>query len=743
MASPQRHPARPSPPDEDTGATLERSIRAGPPPWLVPTVVATATLIAFLPALANAFVDWDDPKNLLENPHYRGLRPANLAWMFTTFYMGHYQPLSWLTLGFDYVVWGMDPFGYHLTSVAIHVANAALVYLLAQRLLQLAAGRRSSPGGRDGATQAAAGFAALLFAVHPLRVESVAWATERRDVLVGFFSLLTILAYLRAAISTSVAERRRLLVASAVLYLCALGSKVIAVTLPAVLVVLDVYPLRRIPMDLRGWWRGDGRRVLAEKMIYLLPAVAASVGAFHAQRQYPAILTLEQYGIAERIAQSLYGLAFYLYKTLVPVALSPLYELRIPMNVVEPRFVVGGAVVAAVTVLAWTARHRVPALAAAWVCYIAVLSPVLGIFQNGPQITADRYTYLSCLGWAILAGGGWRRLWTTTAAAARRWPARPVLAAGTGVVVLALGTLTWRQTQVWRTSETLWRHALAIDPKNIKACTSLWRCLHDQNRHAEALALCEDFLRSSPGIAEVERNAGITLAALNRMPEAAVCLEASVARRPDDAIAQNALAVALVRLGREEDAIRRLEQAIDADPRLPDAYINLGNIRRRQGRLDEAARLYETALAKRPDDGVALRGLAAALVQAGRADEAAARLREALARHPDNASVLAVLASLLASCPDDRIRNGEEAVRLAQAAVDRTRQENAAALAALATAYAETGAFEPAVRTLRLAMRIATARGNLEQMEQFAEMLRHFEANTPFRMPGPPTTPRP
>ena len=231
--------------------------------WLVPVLIAVLTGAAFFPALENGFVDWDDEKTLLDNPNYRGLGWDQLRWMFTTFYMGHYQPLSWMTFGLDYLLWGIDPFGYHLTNLLLHTANAVLFYFLTLRLLSLPA--RAVPG--EFALQVAAGFAALVFALHPLRVESVAWVTERRDVLSAFFLLWTILCYLRAtAGAEGDSARWRWLSAAVIVYGLSLLSKAGGITLPVVLLVLDVYPLRRLGVEAGKWFGPAARQVWWEKV---------------------------------------------------------------------------------------------------------------------------------------------------------------------------------------------------------------------------------------------------------------------------------------------------------------------------------------------------------------------------------------------------------------------------------------------------------------------------------------------
>src|SRR3989449_5724761 len=242
---------------------------------LLPVLIALVTVVPFLPTLDNQFVNWDDDDNLVENPHYRGLGWTHLRWMWTTFHIGHYAPLTWMTFGLDYLFWGLKPVGYHLSNLLLHAANAAVFYLVARRILGSAL---SGPRERGNVgLAAAAAFAALLFALHPLRVESVAWATERRDVLSGLFYLLTLLVYLQAG--EQGARGRSGYWASVGLFVCALLSKSMAVSLPVVMLILDVYPLRRLG-GARGWWGEPARRIYLEKIPFVLLALAASGGAF-------------------------------------------------------------------------------------------------------------------------------------------------------------------------------------------------------------------------------------------------------------------------------------------------------------------------------------------------------------------------------------------------------------------------------------------------------------------------------
>ncbi|MGH7358008.1 MAG: hypothetical protein ACREJR_04230, partial [Candidatus Rokuibacteriota bacterium] len=360
--------------------------------WAAPVVVAGVSFLVFLPALDNGFV-WDDRPNLLANPHYRGLGWDRLRWMATAFHMGHYIPTTWLSLALDHAAWGMNPVGYHLTNVVLHALNAGLFCLVAARLLRRATALTGWP------LAVAASGAALFFAIHPLRVESVAWVTERRDLVSGAFLLVTVLLYLSAG-ETEGAPRRGWLAASVVTFGLALTAKSIVMTFPAVLVLLNVYPLGR--MTLARPWTGV-RRVAWEVSPFLLLSTLLAGAAVAAQMPH----ALGTYPWPTRIAVAFYALWFYLVKTLVPVNLSPLYEVPIPLHPLEPRFVVSVVGVLAVSAAVVAMRRRWPAGLALWTYYVVALSPTLGLaVRAGFQLGADRYTYLACLGWALLVGTG-------------------------------------------------------------------------------------------------------------------------------------------------------------------------------------------------------------------------------------------------------------------------------------------------------------------------------------------------
>lgn len=458
-------------------------------------VVMVVTVATFLPTLGNGFVSWDDATNFLNNTNYRGLHWANLRWMFTSVHLGHYIPVTWLTLGLDYVLWGMNPKGYHLTALLLHATNAILFYLLAGRLLKL-----GLAPGREGALAGVwlgAAVAALIFAVHPLRVESVAWVTERRDLVCGLFTLLAAHGYLTA---WSRGDRERLhsgwYWATVLLFVLALLSKSIVVGLPLVLLVLDFYPLRRLSRNTPGR-AACLARLVREKAPFLALSAALTLAMLVHGARHHLLTSLETLGIVERLGVSGYGLAFYLWKTLLPWPLSPFYELHHPIRFLSAKYLGSAVGVLAVTLGFLMARRRYPAGLAAWVAYVVLLLPVIGIVHNGEQSVADRYSYLPCLGWALLAGAGvswcWRRRRSTVPARV----ARLVLTLS-ATVVFALAGLSGLQIRVWHDSETLWRQVLAVDPESAFGHYYLAQLVASKGRFVEARAEFERAVELAP-----------------------------------------------------------------------------------------------------------------------------------------------------------------------------------------------------------------------------------------------------
>lgn len=413
--------------------------------WIVAGIVL-AVCASFAPTLSNDFVNWDDDLVLTDNPAYRGLSPSHLAWMMTTTHGGHWQPLTWLSYAADHAVWGMDPRGYHLTNLLLHALNAVLVWAILRTLL---AGR-----GPDGVVATAAAVGAIFFAIHPLRVESVAWATERRDVLSGCFWLLAILAYLRAVAGGG---RPRLALGALAL---SLTAKAWGMTFPLVLLILDAWPLGRL--------RPNPTAVIREKVPFAVLAALAAGLAFRAQHSVPEMRSLADHGVASRVAQAAYGLCHYLAATVLPIGLSPAVLLEPDMDPFHPRYLIALAAVVAITTAALLLRRRAPWLLATWAAYVVIVAPVLGLAQTGPQLVADRYTYLAMLPWTALLAAGLVAVWSNAASLAMK---RAVTAAA-ALVLVTNGALTFRQIRVWHDSLTLWNHTLAVDPDNWVAYTN-------------------------------------------------------------------------------------------------------------------------------------------------------------------------------------------------------------------------------------------------------------------------------
>jgi tetratricopeptide (TPR) repeat protein len=558
--------------------------------WLVALAVCLATVAVFVPVLQNQFVNWDDDVTLVDNPAFRGLGWPNLRFMFTTTLLGHWIPLTWMSFGIDYLIWGMRPIGYHLTSLLVHAGAAIVFFFVAVRLLGIRA-------IGEGPLRAGAAAAALFFAIHPLRVESVAWATERRDVLSGVFVLLTVLTYLRAVGGDS-SRRRRWLAASEACYALALAAKAIAMTLPAVLIVLDIYPLRRLGPRWRDFTTRAARRVWREKVPYLILALAGALAAAYAQRGLAE--SLETRPLAGRIGVAVYGLGFYLWKTAIPMPLSPLYEIPPRVDPLAPAIVASAVAVGAITAALVYARAKWPAGLAAWVSYVVLLAPVSGLLQSGPQLVAARYSYLPCLGWAILIGAGVVRLFER--ATSRR---RGAQLARAGIVAsalcgLGLGALTWRQTHVWRDSETLWSHVAALDPRSSIAHNNLAALYVAQGRLDEAVTEARTALGLSPEWEDPRATLAVALARLGRLAEAGEerarlgyallkhgrtdaaldLFRKEVGARPGDAAARNNLGVALLAKGDADRAIDQFEEALKIDPGYDRARRNLAAARR-------------------------------------------------------------------------------------------------------------------------------------------------------------------
>ncbi len=597
--------------------------------WLAAAALAGATFAAFVPALRCEFVNFDDPQYVGKNPNVStGLSAENARWAFTTFENANWHPLTWLSLQLDASLWGLNPSGYHLTNVLLHAANAALLFLALRSL--------------TGALWRSAAVA-LLFAVHPLRAESVAWVTERKDVLSALFGFLALWAYAAYAKTPSV----RLYLAVGAALALSLMAKPMFVTLPCLLLVLDWWPLGRTratrpdglpPAAGRPSPSGPGRataspdrpgpgpgtgtqllqaapavkpapaaparrpatllRLAAEKLpLFALVAASAAVTA-RAQAAEGAVADLAMFSPAIRLGNAAVSYVAYLAMTAWPTNLAIYYPHPIynyDGGEVLPAAQVGGALLllAALTAGAVALRRRAPYLLAGWLWYVGTLVPVIGLVQVGGQAYADRYTYFPQVGLLLAA------CWGAADLAPRALP-RVALAAG-AVVAVVLAALTWDQLHVWHNSVSLWEHDIKVARDCPTAQMNLGEMYMDRGRYEEA----------------------------------ARCFGRAIQLDPKPPKPHSNLGNAFLKLGRADDAEREQKMALHLDPNVAEVYFNLGLVQVARNRPTEAAHYFTEALRLQPKSAEALSSLGLILLQRGRLEEAEGHLRQAVRYDPN------------------------------------------------------------------------------------------------------------
>lgn len=536
---------------------------------LAALAVAFAVVLLYLPALRNGFVGWDDDIYVYNNPQIRSLAPSSLLRAFTHVHAasGNWHPLTMVSHAVDYAIWGLRPLGHHLTSILLHGLNAALVVLVAVRVLQArAAGRALSRP----AVLAAGAAAGLLFGLHPLRVESVAWVSERKDLLSALFYLLGVLSYLRYARRAAVATWPRTdqcYLATLLCFVLSLLSKPMALSFPLVLLIIDWYPLRRLE-------NAGVRRLLLEKIPFFLLDLGLATVTVLAQRASGAFRPLAEVTLGTRVLVATKAAAMYLAKTVLPRGLLPFYSYPMHVSLLSWDFGVPVVVMAAAVVACLATVKRQPVFAAVLASYLVVLLPVLGIVQIGPQSMADRYTYLPSVSLVAFVAAGFGLLWDGLPVASAWWKKATVLTAG----LLLLGLLSWqsvRQIGVWKNSETLWSHVLAHEPWNTEAYNNRASYYYDRGEYEKALADYDSALRVQPSLGP-----------------------AHASKRRSAYF--NDRAVTYVRLGRYAEALADESQAISLRPMEASNYFNRGNIYFLAGRYPEARDDFDRAIAASP-----------------------------------------------------------------------------------------------------------------------------------------------
>jgi len=565
-------------------------------PGILGLVIAAAALAVYLPSIGNGFVGWDDPAYVSENPHLKSLSVASVKWAFGTFHHSNWHPLTSLSYSLDYTIWGLDPQGYHLTNALLHAVNVYLVVILAARLFGAAFYR-----SREAALLGAA-FVGNLFAVHPLHVESVAWISERKDVLYALFWLLSILAYLQYATSSN---RRRSVIAyqlSLASFVLSLLSKPMAISLPFVLLILDFCPLGRLHRNRR----------LAPLLLEKLPffALCAGSAAITLAAQSTSVKPFAFYSLADRLWGASAALVFYLRKTAVPLDLVPFYPLPVTVQPLEPQYWGSAVLVVTLTVISLRLLQKLPVLAATWAYFVISLVPVLGILQVGSQAAADRYMYLPILGPLMLIGAAVAKR-ADRLDQPRRTRCISVAVAVISVIAVALSVLTVRQTRIWKDTLTLYNYVIERFPESPKFYAGRASYYMNAGRPEEAIADVSkviDFNLRYPARAEVGKLDFSVLRAtahhtLKQYAEAANDYSAALVRDPDNADYLYNRGIARASLGRSGEAIADYRQVISIRPEFASAHNNLGITLAKMGDYAAAIESFSAALSLAPGEG--------------------------------------------------------------------------------------------------------------------------------------------
>ncbi len=706
--------------------------------WLVVGIcvfLAAITLAVFGRTFGYGFVNYDDDQYVYENPQVTpGLTLHGIIWASTFGEIGHWHPLTWFSHMLDCQLWGLNASGHHLTNVLLHTAVVILLFLALREM--------------TGALWRSA-FVAAVFAIHPLRVESVAWVAERKDVLSGMFFMLTLWAYVRHVRGPKSLVRHITIV---VLFALGLMAKGMLVTLPFVLLLLDYWPLNRL-----------GKTPLPRLIVEKIPLFVLSAASCVATSLVPEkVSPIYQMPLFLRIENAMVSCVAYLWQMVYPAGLAVVYPNPVgglPLWEVALAFVLLAAVSAG-AVLCWRKR---PYFLIGWLWYLGVLVPVIGIVQISFYARADRYTYLPQIGlyigltWALAElSGSWRFR-------------RPVLGGLAVVIIAVLSVVSFIQTSYWRDNVLLWSHTLGCTSGNPTAHDNLGAALLKKGRVGEAIEQFQITLELQPESASAHNNLGAAFLEQGRVDEAIEQYRKTIAIQPNHVIAHymlgnllvrkgqvdeavshylkaleinpdnaevhNNLGLALFQKGQMDEAIAHCQKALEINPHFAEAHFTLGNALFQKEQLDQAIAHYQQALAIRPNFTGVHYNLGNALLQIGRVDEAVVQYQKVLEVHPDSAEVynkLRQLAWMLATSPDASIRNGVKAVELAQQANQLAGGKNPGFLHTLAAACAEAGRFDDAIQNAQKAIELARAAGQPDLVEQLTGELKLYEARLPF-----------
>jgi protein O-mannosyl-transferase len=739
-------------------------------------VLATLTLTVYWPLTSHPFINFDDDDYIVGNTHVTsGLSWANLIWAFKTGDAANWHPLTWISHMMDCNLYGLNAGGHHLMNLLFHIANTLLLFLLLKNM--------------TGAMWRSA-FVAALFAWHPLHVESVAWASERKDVLSAFFLLLSLLAY--TCYAQKKAANRQVSTINYFLALfffaCGLMSKPMVVTLPFVLLLIDFWPLKRISNP--EFRISNFKFLILEKIPFFALAAAASAVTFLVQKTAGAFW---QSPLPLRLANAALAYVRYISKLFWPADLAIVY----PYPHHWPMIVVIGAVL---LLVAWTAlfifrARQNPYLVVGWFWFLGTLVPTIGLVQVGAQSMADRYTYIPSIGFFILV------IWGANALFDLRPERKKFLPLAGGVALTGCLAVTSLQLNYWQSSIQLFFHAVSVTTDNYVADNTLGKAFELSGDKKRALFLYSETVRLEPRYPQGQFNLAMSLLEYGRtaealehlkiaanltphdpdiqydlgtyflqhdqLDEAAHRFNIALADRPDFPEAHNALGSVLSRQGKLDKAIIQFSEALWLKPDLAVAHGNWATVLIKQKKITEALPHFAEAVHLKPDDqearfnfGLALLDnhqpneaaaqfseelrlapdetkahyrLAQALAEQHKSSEAIVHYREALRQTPDFPDALNELAWILATDPNPENRSGTESVRLARHACELTRNQQAIFLTTLAAAYAESGHFKEAILTIQKSNDSAVSGNKNEITDKNKILLNLFQANHAFR----------
>jgi protein O-mannosyl-transferase len=686
------------------------------PAWVVAICAALAgiTWTVFGQTLRYDFINYDDDLYVYENPNVvSGLTRPAILWSFTHAHAGTWHPLTSLSHMLDCQVYGLSAGGHHFTNVLLHTLAVVLLFLFLQQVTR--APWRSA-------------FVAAVFAVHPLRVESVAWIAERKDVLSGVFFMLTLLAYARY-VSGGRSLLRYLLVAF--FFAFGLMAKPMLVTLPLVLLLLDYWPLCRFGSHSLGNHGNFARRstfsrLVAEKIPLFLLSLLCSLLTWWAQQAF--MRSTSEIPLVLRAENAIVSYVRYLQQLLWPADLAPFYPH--PQALPSLLVIAAAALLVAISAVVLYYGRRRPYLTTGWGWYLIMLLPVIGLVQVGEQALADRYTYLPQIGIVLAI------TWTAADATAGIRQLQRFAAFAAVAVTVTLAWCAYHQTRYWRNSESLWLRTLAVTENNALAHNNLGSVWWRSGRVDDAIREYEAALKITPQSPLARNNLGSAFLKQGKVAEAIQEFQRVLSRDPQSITGRFNLAGALLRGGRVTEAVAEYEKALAIKPDFAQGHLALGHALMRADRLADAIAQFKIAVQLQPGYAHARNSLATAFAAKQQWGEAIRSWRETLEIDPNNVAAQSGLAWTLATAPDPTLRNGAEALAISQGLSQTTEASNPMILRVLAAAYAEAGRFPEAIETTERGIAFATSQYRSDLAALLQSDLKLLQSAQPLRDAG-------